>query len=68
MPKKNVKITSLLIPSQHFQKAENADNTRELEECLTELINTANKHHNEAYQVNQPAIIFPEKFADCICN
>ena len=50
MPKKNVKITSLLIPSQHFQKAENADNTRELEECLTELINTANKHHNEAYK------------------
>ncbi len=70
MPKKNknVKIPSLLIPTKYFQKAENAGNTSEFEECLTELINTANERYNEAHQAKQTNIVSPEKFTDCISN
>ena len=68
MPKKIIKKPSFLIPNNKFQETENADNARDLEDDLTELINTANKLYNEAYLANKFYLKYPEKFITCIKN
>ncbi len=63
MPKKNTENLSFLIPKEKFQEAKDADSVRDLEDCLTELINTANRLYNQARAANNS-----KKFISCIKN